>query len=548
MMTPDGSAVYDFGQNLAGVVEVELDAHAGDTIEIIHAEALDEHGNATTANYQPGDRHQEGGIQQKVTYICKEGHNHYQPFFTIMGFRYIKVNTAADLSSAVFTAHAIYSDMKETASFRCSNQDLNQLFKNSVWSMKSNFCYIPTDCPTRERAGWTGDAGVFISTGLRLMDSFPVFRKWLNDCRLNQHEDGRISNIAPQNGKPGMFTQLLSGSVGWGDACILVPYAMYEYTGDRSILSENYEMMQKWYGYLSDRAKKKPIKQIFRNDADEQYVIDTGIDYGEWCEPGVGTEAMGKPGQSVGTAFFAYSGRLLGRIAEILDHPEDAKQYREISEHARNAWYHRFTDHGMIHSDRQAEYVRALKFELLNETDAIAAAKTLNELVILNGYHLNTGFLSTPYLCEMLTKYGYIATAEKVLMQDTQPSWLYEVKKGATTVWERWDGIDTDGKVTGSLNHYSYGAISGWLLNSVCGIQYSFEQTVIHPLIELHLEYAEGSIDTPQGTVKCGWKKQSGKIHISCSIPSGMNAEIILPENLRKQVTAGQYEFDLSGK
>ena len=214
--TPNGERVIDFGQNIAGYVEFEVTAHAGQTIMLQHGETLDENGNFTIENYQPGERHVEGGIYQKVTYICKEGKNIYKPHFCIFGFRYAKLETDVELSGAKFTARAVYSEMEQTAEFECSDAGVNQLFKNSIWSQKGNFCDVPTDCPTRERAGWTGDAGVFVNTGLYLMDCYPVFRKWLGECRINQYPEGQIRNISPINNNESFFGKLLSGSAGWG--------------------------------------------------------------------------------------------------------------------------------------------------------------------------------------------------------------------------------------------------------------------------------------------------------------------------------------------
>uniref|UniRef100_UPI003FEE25FE family 78 glycoside hydrolase catalytic domain n=1 Tax=Gemmiger formicilis TaxID=745368 RepID=UPI003FEE25FE len=218
LQTPNGETVLDFGQNIAGYVEMALTARAGQKVKLTCGEALDENGNFTQENFQDRARHKEGGTAQMLELVCKEGKNHFKPHFTIMGFRYAKIETDADLTDAVFTAHAVYSDMAVTGKFACGNDAVNQLVKNSIWSQKGNFCDIPTDCPTRERAGWTGDMGVFIETGLTLMDCYPVAEKWLAECRLNQYPDGRMANIAPPNARPGYMTPMLCMSAGWGDA------------------------------------------------------------------------------------------------------------------------------------------------------------------------------------------------------------------------------------------------------------------------------------------------------------------------------------------
>lgn len=248
--TPNGETVIDYGQNMAGYIEFQVNAHVGDQIILTHGESLDENGNFTAENFQDRKRHKEGGIKQEVRFTCKEGANHYKARFTIWGFRYAKVETDIDLTDAAFTAIAVYSKMEQTGTFICSDESVNKLVENSIWSQKSNFCDVPTDCPTRERAAWTGDMAVFADTGMFLEDCYPVIRKWLGECRVSQYDDGKIANIAPKNNQPGFFSAMLAGSVGWGDACIIVPYALYKRFGDIRILEENYEMMQKWYSFL----------------------------------------------------------------------------------------------------------------------------------------------------------------------------------------------------------------------------------------------------------------------------------------------------------
>lgn len=544
MQTPNGETVIDYGQNMAGYIEFTVKAHAGDKIILTHGESLDENGNFTAENFQDRKRHKENGTEQKVIYTCKEGENHYKSRFTIWGFRYAKVETEIDLTSASFTAIAVYSDMGQLGTFECSNASVNQLVQNSIWSQKSNFCDVPTDCPTRERAAWTGDMGVFVNTGIFLEDCYPVIRKWLGECRLNQHEDGKVSNIAPKNNNPSFFTGMLAGSVGWGDASIIVPYAIYKRTGDIRILEENYEMMQRWYQFLESRAKQKPlnpIKRLKRNPY-RKYTIETGVDYGEWCEPDVeSTMAMRTPQGKVATAYFAHSGQLLSEIAEILGKKEDAEHYRKTAQNAKKAFRHIATENGKITSDRQAEYVRAISFDLLSEEEKVQAAAELNQLVINNGYHLNTGFLSTPSLCPILAEYGYLETAYRLLLQDTMPSWLYAVKKGATSIWENWDGINEKGEVKASLNHYSYGAICGWLFEGVCGIHLEDGKITIKPMPHELLQFAKASYQSPVGEIVSGWKYEGDKIVFEIQIPSNAEAEVILPDGSTQVLDAGNH-------
>ena len=538
--TPNGETVLDFGQNIAGYVEMTLTAHAGQRVRLTCGEALDENGNFTQENFQDHARHKEGGTAQTLELICREGENHFKPSFTIMGFRYAKVETDVDLIGAVFTAHAVYSDMAVTGEFTCGNDAVNQLVKNSIWSQKGNFCDIPTDCPTRERAGWTGDMGVFIETGLTLMDCYPVVEKWLAECRLNQYPDGRMANIAPPNSRPSYMTPMLCMSAGWGDAAILVPYALYKRTGDRRILAKNYDMMQKWYAFLLGRAQQTTDDQQGGDYA--KFTVLNGLDYGEWCEPGVTPmQAMMNPRKSVGTAYLAYSGRLLAEVADALGKAEDAETYRGTSANAVKAYRAAFTDNGVITSDHQCEYVRTIAFALLGGEEARTAAAALNKMVVENGYHLNTGFLSTPFLCDVLAKYGYTDTAYKLLLQPDAPGWLYEVGKGATTVWETWTGIDADGKPHDSLNHYSYGAICGWLFGGVCGIHYADGALTIAPTPDKSLGWAKASYDSPAGRIVSGWHYNGDTVTYEFEIPANVTADVTLPDGRKMQLAPGKY-------
>lgn len=579
LWTPNGERVLDFGQNLAGYLEFHLNAHAGDTITLTCGETLDENGNFTQENFQDRQRHKEGGTRQQVVYACREGQNQYKTKFSIWGFRYAKVETDIDLTGASFTAIAVYSDMDRLGWFQCGNEEVNQLVENTLWSMKSNFCDVPTDCPTRERAAWTGDMGVFVDAGLYLADCYPVIRKWLGECRLCQYPDGKVANIAPRNNRPTFTTELLAGSVGWGDASIIVPWALYQRTGDPRILEDNYDMMRRWYAYLQTRAGQKQgaaalnldnipeqYKAMLKNMPPEalaemmkkfappqqkgenpyqQYTIETGTDYGEWCEPDVDSiNAMGKPQSKVATAYYAKSGRMLAAVSRVLGDDASAKSYAEISEGAKRAFRRVAAPGGRIQSDRQAEYVRAIDFDLLSPDERRQAAADLNDLVIRCGYHLNTGFLSTPALCPVLAEYGYLDTAYRLLLQDTFPSWLYEVRHGATTIWEEWDGVNEKGEVKASLNHYSKGAVCGWLFAGVCGIRVEDGIIRIAPQPHPLLRHAEARYCSPVGEIRSGWRyHEDGTVCYSFTIPSNGTAEILLPDGRTETLTAGQYTF-----
>ncbi len=544
--TPNGETVIDFGQNLAGYTAFEVKAKAGQKITLWHGETLDENGNFTQTNFDPGERNKNGGIPQRIDYICKDGLNTYKANFVYFGFRYVKVETDVDLTGAKFTSVAVYSEMPQVGSFTCGNEDVNRLFLNSLWSMRSNFCDIPTDCPTRERAGWTGDAAAFTPTGVYLADCYPILRKWLAECRLAQKEDGLVANIAPVNNAGGFISNMLQGSSGWGDACVLVPWALYDVYGDKSILEENYEMMTKWLSFVENRAKKTRIQNQL--NPYKKYLVDEGFHFGEWLEPDVSSMDTMKKNMMLGapevaTAYYYRSASIVSHIAELLGKPEDAKKYKEIAEGAKKAYLYTCTKKGVINSKRQAEYVRPVAFGLLEENDAKTAADRLAEMVAENGYHLNTGFLATPFLCRVLSDWNHTETAYRLLLQDTAPSWLYPVKHGATTIWESWDGVREDGTVHDSLNHYSYGAISGWLFGDVCGIRLTEGKLTIAPKPGKALGHAKAVWDSPIGTIESGWCYQDGEIHYEITIPAGCAAEIQLPDGTKETVSAGEHRY-----
>ena len=545
LRTPNGETVFDFGQNLAGYTELRVTAKAGQRITLWHGETLDENGNFTQTNFDPGERNK-NGIPQKLEYICRDGLNVYKPRFAIFGFRYAKIETEIDLKDAQFTAIAVYSKMAQTGFFACGSADVNRLFQNSLWSMRSNFCDIPTDCPTRERAGWTGDAGVFAPTAVYLMDCYPVLRKWLGECRLAQKEDGLVQNIAPVNNSGSMISNMLQGSAGWGDACVLVPWALYEAYGDKTILEENYDMMCRWLRFTEKRAQKTRPHNLL--NPYHRYLVDEGFHFGEWCQPDVDNGAAMKKTMMLGapevaTAYYCRSASLLAQIAEILGRGEDAERYAGIAENARKAYRHCCMKNGEIRSDRQCEYVRPLAFGLLEGEEIQKAADTLNELVEKNNFHLNTGFLSTPDLCRVLAENGHADTAYRLLLQDSCPSWLYAVKKGATTIWETWDGVREDGTVHDSLNHYSYGAISGWLFGGVCGISLRAGKLKIRPCPHRSLGYAKAEWRSPVGVIRSAWEYRGDRLVFDFTVP--IPAVIELPDGREHAVKEGEHHHEI---
>lgn len=549
--TPNGETVLDFGQNMAGYVEFEIMAEKGQRIILTHAEALDAEGNFSEASLAV-DRQRKKPLHQRVEYICKDGKNHYKPQFCIFGFQYVKLETDIAIKEENFVAHAVYSDMEVTGNFICSDERVNKLVKNTLWSQKSNFCDIPTDCPTRERCGWSGDAGVFVPTGVFLTDCYSIFRKWLNEFAAAQAEDGKASNIAPRCGNPDFFTGLYEGSTGWGDACVIIPYTLYKHYGDKRILEENYETMKKWLQFSEKRAHKSRLKNYFKKNPYRKYTIDKGVHWGEWLEPNQDMVAYMKEifengAPEVATAYYSYSSRLFSEMATILGKEQDAVKYKKIAEQARDAYRYTQLPDGIINSKRQCRYVRPLAMQLLEKDEAEQAAKNLNDLVIENDYHLNTGFLSTPYLCQVLADYGYVETAYRLLLQDTSPGWLFAVEHGANTIWESWEGnIANAGNA--SLNHYSKGAVVAWLFGGICGIKIDGQNIEIAPKPCSLLEYAKAEYKSPIGTIKSGWRYEKDKLEVEVDIPANVCGKITLPNGEVHEVEAGVHVFLLKIK
>jgi alpha-L-rhamnosidase len=566
LTTPVGETVVDMGQNFSGMVQLSVNGPAGTTIRLRHGEALDKEGNFTMDHL---------GIEpafppppQTVSYTLRGGGEEvYTPFFTVHGFRYVKVEGFPGTPTPEnFTGIALYSDLPTTGTFTCSDPHLNQLQHNILWSQKGNFLEIPTDCPTRERAGWTGDAQIYAPTASFLMQTAGFFRKWLRDLATEQEPDGRVPLIIPkasgsESSLPRTVT-LLNGSAGWGDAAVILPWTLYQVYGDQSILEEQYASMKAWVDYQRRQAQdkynpqghtaaryqeRKPLEY-------ELYLWDTNYHWGEWLEPDDPVPgllfAKWTPGvaqilsaPSIATAYFAYSTRLLAETARVLGKEEDARGYTTLFEKIRQAFLTEFVgENGQMTPDKQSSYVRALAFDLLPEQLRPAATQRLVELIQEAGIHLGTGFLSTPYLCPVLGDNGHLDLAYALLMQDTPPSWLYAIKKGATTIWESWNGIDEEGNPHNSLNHYSYGAIGNWLYQVVAGIAPGvpgYRQIIFQPQPGGGLTFASATYQSLYGEIATSWQIDGERFHLSVTVPTNTTATVVIPTWLGIQITEG---------
>ena len=527
-VTPKGEQVIDFGQNLVGWVIVLVSGKKGDTVRINHAEVLDKYGNFYTENLR--------AAKAEDNYILKGGGmEEFEPHFTFHGFRYIKVTGyPGELKPENFTAVTLYSDMAQTGSFTTSNALINQLQHNIEWGQKGNFLDVPTDCPQRdERLGWTGDAQVFSRTAsfLRNVDNF--FAKWLKDVAADQLPDGRVPHVIPNVlGQDG-------GSTGWSDVATIDPWNMYLAYGDKRILEDQYPSMKAWVGYMTNASKN--------------YLWNTGFHFGDWLSYMVDNDLGGRSAITdkylIAQCFYAYSTQLLINAAKVLGKVDDADRYITLLGHIKDAFVREYvTGSGRLVSGTQTAYVLALQFDMLPESLRAQAVDRLVENIRNYNNHLSTGFLGTPYICHVLSRFGKSDVAYKLLLQETFPSWIYPVKMGATTIWERWNGIRPDSSFEpasmNSFNHYAYGAIGDWMYRQMIGLDteedgVGYKKIKIQPHIGEGFTHAEASYLTAYGRVASGWKNENGKLKMNAEIPANTTATIYLPVKDAEAVMEG---------
>ena len=546
--------VLDFGQNIAGYLEFAIKGAPGQIVKLVLGEVLDQDGNVDLSGIQ--ETRPAGGWNrmslikklltneingendptpwQQITFTCSGGEDRYKTSFAVFGFRYAQIVTDADVDPAAFTAIAVYSDMEQTGDFSCSNELVNKLYQNTLWSMKGNFLELPTDCPTRERLGWTGDAQIFFDTGAYLMDTSAFFRKWMVDMADAQNQNGLLPAVLPYQGVDMMYNATGS-SVGWADAVYLIPYRYYRRFGDKTILEKTWPMVEKYANYLMKNLGMRDKKEAKANPFNA-YTYEKGVHLGEWLEPEefrdkvYGTEAK-HPEEC--TAYLYYSMVTIGEMATILGKQDMADCCAKVAQGAKGAYNALFVKTGTMNTTRQAKLVRPLALGLLEGKDKPMAQKQLKSAVEFYRYRVGTGFLSTPFLLPVLTEAGETETAYKMLENTEKPGWLGEVLDGATTIWENWEG-------NLSQNHYSPGAVCQWLFESVAGIRVAGENRFrIAPIPGGTLTRAKASYRSPYGLVESGWERCENSIIFTVTVPVNCTAEIILPSGEKKQVCAG---------
>ena len=538
--------IYDFGQNFAGVISATVNGKAGQSIVFRHAEILNSSGTLNTKFLR--------SAKAAATYKCRDGVQTYSPRLTYMGFRYVSVSGIEEKDICI-TAIALYSDIKTAGSFSCSNEMLNKLQSNIVWSAKSNFMDIPTDCPQRdERMGWTGDIAVFSRTACYNFNMSRFLDKWLRDVKSEQRRGGGIPNTVPAQGYGFPATMPVMAVDFWGDACILVPWAEYLARGDKSVLKKMYPTMKKyvnackfWAGLFSFGKKR--------------YIWNTPgvLHFGDWVAPDLPKMQQWQARRTwTATASLANTTGTLSKIAGILGEKLYEKKYAELSAKVKDAYVSVLTDgHGKLINEFQTAYVLPLYFDIFTTETKQAAADNLARLVEESNYCVGTGFPGTPYILFALADNGHADIAYKMLLNTKCPSWLYEVKVGATTVWERWDGLDENGEcpigdsgtsdVMISYNHYASGAVGDFLYRRIAGIEATdagYRTFSIKPLVGGGLTFARGSVETPYGNIVSDWKLIGGKFIINIEVPVGTTCTLTMPDGSKETTGSGKYMFE----
>jgi len=516
---------FDLGQNIAGRVKISVKGPRGMTIGLRFAEVLNPNGTLYTENLR--------GARATDNYTLKgEGTEIWEPRFTFHGFRYVELywNGKPDqVTVEGVEGIVLHSDTPRTGHFACSHPLLNQLTQNIIWGQKGNFLEVPTDCPQRdERLGWTGDAQVFIRTAGFFMDVQSFFHKWLQDMRDSQGIAGDIPPIVPLTGSFGLPGD---GGPAWADAAYICPWTIYQIYGDQNILRDHYECMGRYMAYLD----KEKVLDCIRAHPDK----DPWGGFGDWLAlDGSGKTIGGTPIDLIGTAHYANNADIMAKTAGVLGKKEDERRWRDLHGRIVQAFRNRYvTPAGLIAAGTQTSYVLALHFNLVPEDVRPATARQLVRLIDKNGWHLGTGFVGTPYLLHVLEHTGHLDVAYKLLEQESFPSWLFPVKNGATTIWERWDGWTPEkgfqDKGMNSFNHYAYGAVGDWMVSTVAGLEIAepgYRKILFKPRPGGSLTKAEAKLQSASGQISIAWEKKEGALHLDLEVPPGTSATLSLPK------------------
>ncbi len=517
VITPQGDTVLDFGQNMSGWVTFRTKAPAGTQITLEYAEFMQEgeffRDNLLTA-------------KQTYTYISNGEDVWVRPHFTYFGYRYVRVHGLEHIERDSIEGWVLYSDMEITGEVETSNPLVNRLFQNALWGQKSNFLDVPTDCPQRdERLGWTGDAQVFAQTASFNMDTAAFFRKYMVDVASEQAKrNGAVPTVVPK---------MIDGdtySAAWGDVATIIPWQQYVQFGDVSILESQWNSMKSWVDYIRSRAGES---NLWLND----------FHFGDWLalDSTTGSMSGGTLKDLVATAYYAHSAQLLAKAAKVLGKCAVEEEYTGLFERIRKAFLNEFVSpNGRIVSMTQTAHILPLYMGLLPEEWRQRTADSLADLVVKAGYRLQTGFVGTPFLCKALSDYGYNDLAYKLLLNEELPGWLYPIKMGATTIWERWDSVMPDGKMAkhgmNSLNHYAYGSIVNWMVQEMAGIQPvehvpGYRKFRLAPKPNGRLPKVRARYESKAGTIESAWELcKDGHLYFEFTVPFDTSAELVLPD------------------
>ena len=516
--------LIDFGQNMVGWIDFAVKGQKGTELTCTFGEMLNYNGDARRLDKGPAGSLWTYNLREaKATFRytlrggeVEKGH----PRHTFFGFRYAEITATGNVEIRKVVGQVVGSDIREWGQFECSNPDIDQLYSNVWWSQRGNFLSIPTDCPQRdERLGWTGDTQIFSTTALYNSDSKEFYRKWMRDMRNSQREDGAYCCTAPAANMWGY------GGAAWGDAGIIVPWNVYMMTGDISIIKENYESMKGWIHHCSSFSEG------------EWKHVGAATEFGDW----LAYKEVEK--RYVSYVYYYHSCTLMAKMADILGREADAVRYRTLAEKIKNEFQHRYITDGEINTgkDTQTAYLLALHFNLLEDGQRAAAIKSLRKNIKENGYKLSTGFVGTGVLMETLTDYGMTDLAYRLMLQRENPSWLYSIDQGATTIWERWDsytladGFHKHEWNMNSFNHYSYGAVAGWFYSSILGIRPAepgFKSILLMPHFGDKLSWAKGGTNTPHGRVDVAWKlSRNHTDEYSVTVPRGVKTTLLYKDD-----------------
>ena len=554
--------IVDVGQNIIGWIRLRGLGPSGTAITLTYGEWLDADGDVTQEHVAfLASTEVERTVEFQADHVISSGDNRdvFEPRHSTKGFQYVRVDGyAGTLTADAITAVVVHTDLEHRGSFECSDDRLNAIHRIAEWSFRDNACDIPTDCPTRERAGWTGDWQIYVETAAFMYDVGGMSVKWLRDLAAEQRPDGKVTSLVPEShpgdDRPPGHWPLIEGSSGWGDAAVHVPWMTYLTTGDPKVLEEQWPSMVAWVDYAANAAAtgrhRSRIERSAEPRAHEQYLWDTGWHFGEWLEPGDELNdsiaaAMVADHGAVATAYFQRSAHQLAEIAAVLGRDEDARRYEALAANVVDAWQQEFlAPDGTTTPDTQATYARALTFGLIPDHLRRASAARLVELIRAADNHLGTGFLATPFLLPILAETGHLDVSYDVVFQNTEPSWLVMVDRGATTVWEEWGGIDGNGVPHASLNHYSKGAVITFFHQFVAGLQLvepGYRRFRVAPRPGGDLTWAAAHHDSPYGPIDVRWERTGGGITVDVTVPPGTTAEVVMPNGQTATVRPGHH-------